>query len=234
MKPVKLWILILTAFPIFTACVNEDTAFDGNADVFILAKTTDEGTTYAPAYYMYGNLKMKTVEVTPPGAAQSFELENFNNLDYTFYLEPSDEDYVSNLPTQGTYSFEVQTQKDVQAQLTDQLEINVIEAPTLTGLTLENFLVTLTWEEVPDAEAYIVQLLDESGENYFYGSDFLVGQTSLTLSEESLSDQSSEQPQSGQKCILRIKSFLFEENTTSDHAMNIQCVHSRDTVFTWL
>jgi hypothetical protein len=217
----------------FTACVNDDTAFDGTADVFILAKTTDQGTTYAPAYYMYGNLKMKTVEVTPPGAAQSIELENFNNLDYTFYLEPSDEDYVFNIPTLGNYSFEVQTQKDVQAQFTDQLETNVIDAPTLSGLTMQNYLVTLTWNEVPDADAYIVQLLDETGENYFYGSDFLVGQTSITLSEEDISDQSSEQPQTGQKCILRMKSFLFEENTSSDHGMNIQCVNTLDTTFTW-
>ncbi len=233
MKYLKILMLPLLGLPFFTAC-NDDTAFDANADVFIMSRELNEGgTEFAPAYYVFANMGMKNVDVITPGGTAPIELEPLGGLTSTFALEPKDQDYHPTPPPYGAHTFNVLTNKNEEIQLSDILESNVIlPTATLTAMVEDNKL-TVDWDKVTNAEAYIVRMYNNEDGQLIFGTQFITDTTDITMLVSSIGQQGGVTPMPGKTYKIELQAYLFEEGITYDHGVNIQCVSIKQITWTW-
>ncbi len=235
MKYLKILMWPLLGLPFFTACNDDDPVFDANADAFVMVRGSEDNGSpeFAPAYYVFANSGMKSVDVTIPGSPDPIELEAYSGLTSTFALEPEDADYQPMPPASGTYIFDIITNKNEEKQLTDNLESNFIMPTASLTATVEENKLTVDWEKVANAKAYIVRMFNDEDGKLMFGTNFLVDTTKMEVPVYSIGQQGGMTPQPGKTYRFELQAYLFEEGTTQNHGVNIQCVSTRQESIVW-
>ncbi len=226
MRKTRLMILPLTLLLGFASCEDEEeTALQANPDVFYMTRNTSNGSEGAPVFYVYANKNLEMVTVTTPDQ-EEVELSPNSGFNDVFSREPSDEDYQTNGPEAGTYSFDVLGAGGEELFLEDELGEQVLHPVELTIAVADNIL-DVEWTEAEGADRYALRILEPSNgsETEMIRSNLIEGNT-LEVSGYS----NDFNPRTGNNYIVELRAFLFE-NVDYDLTSNIQAVSvSRDTI----
>ncbi|MHA7111542.1 hypothetical protein ACRTDU_15530 [Sunxiuqinia elliptica] len=156
------------------SCESEDIAFDPYADAFIVTKTVEnEGqvdTLYGLALHAFGNKAMTSVDVKLTNDAEaSFALEPYFNNSYDFYYETPEAEFTSEKPVLGDYNFTVLAESGEEAELSDKLFEDAIYPTDLIEASYdeEKEETTLTWNEIEDADYFVIKVYDEEDKLVF-------------------------------------------------------------------
>ena len=232
-------ILLIVAFSlIFWACndENETSNFEAFADAYVLKKEIDGEVKYAATFFVYGNKAISSATVTPPaGGGGSFELAATEESVYSFYKEPREDDFTSELPLEGNYLFEVVSASDESLEKSDLLENGSLSIPTITDFTYQpaSESADVKWESVANADGYVVRLLDTGGKVIFLSYSLSAGADELSISP--VTGNWAEQAYSGENYTLQLQAFSYEPGITDEEllAYNVKEISITETQITW-
>lgn len=204
--------LVLALCVGFTACNDDDPAPYGSGELYVISKFETpevEGETpvvvYALSMEAVGQNEIpSSVKVTGPGSA-NYTLDNTSG----FFTKTSA--YTTSIPAEGTYTFtytfasgEVTTSQDI---LSDE----VLEPATFTSVTVSSSQIELEWEEVEDADAIEIVLLNDDDEMIFRSTTASVGYLDGDETEYTIKPSTGtwgETPTTGESYTLQIRGLL--------------------------
>ncbi|MFW5890147.1 MAG: hypothetical protein ACOCTO_02010, partial [Marinilabiliaceae bacterium] len=175
MKKRKMLLMLpLAVILMFTACDDDDPAFEAEVDVFVLSRNNGDGeVVYAPVYYVYGNKSMDDATVLTPDDSE-VQLNSDGNTHSRFLKEPSEEDFQPTPPTQGDYNFDILVSSGEEVRESDQLGPEYLPPVTIEKAVVEENVLDMEWEEI-GAQAYSLRMYAITGddeEQMIYASNF--------------------------------------------------------------
>ncbi len=170
----KYFVVLVLATGLF-ACNDDDntTTFTVIGDVYVTKRLIDEQEMFAKSYFVYGNQAMEVAKVTTPDA-EVIDLEATNSYEDVFAKVPTSSDYTTETPEEANYQFNV-VNEGIPHQSIDKLVFDDLQLPVMTKDTMENHTLIVEWDTDDDVDAYMVQLINESGITIF-SSQFLSNQ----------------------------------------------------------
>ncbi len=157
--------LIASAF-FFNACKKEkiddpNKYEDAFADVFVKKMKTPQGDKYGLVFYA-GGQGLSSCKATAPDGTK-YELKEYWKGDGNMRRHPKKNEMKGSMPQAGEYSFELKFKDGGSKTITDNLQDT--EVPAITGVNVTHDAgteaVSVTWNEVSGADAYIVKLTDK-------------------------------------------------------------------------
>ena len=235
MKKSKMLLMLpLAAILVFTACEDEETAFEADVDVFVLSqKNAEDAVVYAPVYYVYGNKNMDDVTVLT-SSGNEVQLKSDGNTDSRFLKEPAEEDFQLTPPTTGNYNFDILASSGEEVQESDQLGSGNLPPVTIEKAVVEENVLEMEWTDI-GAQAYSLRMYaitDDNEEQIIYAGNFQEAAT-LALNPALENFQNGQHPQEGEDYILELQSYLFEEGVQNNLSSNIQAVSAARDTITW-
>lgn len=220
---------------IFWACNDDDETleFEVYADAFVVKKKIDNEVKHGISYFAYGNKSISTATVTPP-LGEPFDLTVSEESAFTFLKETSEEEFVSSLPQNGSYLFDVESKDGEIVQVTEVVENGVLEIPVITGTTYhsENATMTVEWEESENADGFVVRLLDNEGKVKFLS--YALNPTVHEFNINSSSGNWANQAYSGDELTLQLQAFTYESGVSQDDLLyNIKEIAIAEKEITW-
>jgi len=231
-------IMLSVAALFFAGCQKEEKVdFDVSYDVIYLHKVINNDTVTGVSYYVHGNQGMTTATVTLPNDGGTTELEPHPYSNYTFYKEPSDEDFenMDNF-SGGSYIFNVVGDNGESLEVTDVQEMDNLGFAELDSTAFDEVqrYYYFDWKEVEDAQSYVALLLNSEGEVIFTGYPVDDEAPVYYLSAYYDFGTWDSQPQKGETYTLRIQSYIYDSDATnSDYVYNIQEISMADYSLTW-
>lgn len=213
--------LLLGAF--LWACDDgESTApFQVIGDVFVVKKQINGETRFARAYYAYGTYPITSAEVLTPDQ-QKLTLLQSENGGRTHYKEPANNDFTTNMPPEGTYTFSV-INEEIKHTATDILNFSNMDIATIgsTSYNQVQQVLTVNWDAVENAESYLVKLVDSNGNTLFLGT--LVNSSRLSYVIGTNTGAWTGSAESGKSYTLQVLAFKYEDAaTSSNYQYNIE------------
>ncbi len=196
------------------ACDPEEVAFNPAADAFVITKAIEidnkVDTVYGLALHAFANKSMQTVSVTGDDN-KTYQLKSFEGYPYDFYYQTPDNQFTSEMPSGGAYSFNIAAQSGETSMLSDNLSDDVIY-PTDTikyefDATLKK--MKLTWTEIKDADYLIVKMFKDD-DQVFQSSSLLGDKEEYTISASGSGWASDFQPADGKTYTVQIDAFKYE------------------------
>ena len=233
----KRYLPILSVIFILAACsMGSDTEFQVYGDVIFIKKIVDDEPVVATAYYAYSNEILASCSVTPPNSETSVELEAYGTNVYTFYQEPSEEDYTTDSPNEGNYLFNVTNSKSETIEVNDEQSFYDLDFAQIDTSVFDqtNYWFYVGWEEVTGADSYIVSLLNSSGETIFTGYSVDADSPAYFITTAYTVGSWVDTPSYGETYTLRIRCYIFDSDATDDdYAYNIQEISQKDYEIVW-
>lgn len=230
----KLLVMFLSMGIIFS-CNDDDNVvpFDVIGDVFVTKRLIDDEAQFAYSYYAYGNQALTMAQVTTPGGTE-IQLNSTDNTGYTFGKAASDADFSFNAPVEGNYTFDV-IHESIQHQAIDLLIFQDIDFTAISTASLENEILVVEWDENPDAEVYMLRLINQQGDVIF---------NSPTLPSQAIRYEIDKNtgsgnwldgyPNNGDTYTLELHAYIFDaEAVDADYTFNIQEVSITEQEVTW-
>lgn len=197
------------------ACEPEEVAFDPAADVFVITKTVETenevDTVYGLALHAFANKPMQSVDVTGDDD-ETYDLESFEGYPYDFYYQTPDNQFASEMPSGGSYSFDIVAQSGETSMLSDNLSDDVIYPTDTIKYEFDDTQdkMKLTWTEIEDADYLIVKIFEEDDDQVFQSSSLLGDKEEYTISASGSGWASGFQPADGTTYIVQIDAFKYE------------------------
>lgn len=173
MKNLLLFSAMLLALmaQLLTSCKEDEPQTFATSGV-IVRSVMDKGVpVYALIQQVQSNTPMDTAVVTDPSGS-SYGLVKNNGNPYDFRLEPAMESYSSNPPSEGPFTYMVKFNTGEKVSLPNSIvKPYIIPAQNIAVSkdTIDNSQsVVLTWDAVPNAEAYSFEVT--SGTNRIFHS----------------------------------------------------------------
>jgi len=238
MRTKRLGKIFLMAFAlpfVFWACNDDDETleFEVYADAFVVKKKIDNEVKHGISYFAYGNKSISSATVTPP-SGEPFDLTVSEESAFTFLKETSEEEFVSSLPQNGSYLFDVESKDGETAQVTEAVENGTLEIPVITGTTYhsENATMTVEWEESENADGFVVRLLDDEGKVKFLS--YALNPTVVEFNINSSSGNWANQAYSGDELTLQLQAFTYETGAPEEELLyNIKEISVAEKEITW-
>lgn len=231
-------ILLILALPaFFFACNDEDEniAFEVQADAYIVKKKMNDEMKYGIAYFAYGNKAIESATVTPPsGAGDAFSLEASQSSVYTYFKEPSADDYSATFPIEGQYVFDVESQDGEVIQQADLVQNGLLELPVITETTYHSDVQSLKveWEAPDSADGHVVKLLNESGDIVFLSFTLTAVAEEYEINQASGNWNGS--AYSGENYTVQVQAFTHESGVSQDDLLyNIQEIAIAEKQVAW-
>lgn len=229
------FLVILTLGLSFTSCnkEEEEKPFDALGDAFYIHQVIDGEVKTAVAFYAYANNFVSSASVTHPGGTTT-SLQNGLNLSYTWLKEPETSDFTTEYPQDGSYQFEITSEKGETLQAVDLLEIDSLGMPEFnkTEYDDESFSYEVEWNETVNADAYLVKVLTDQQQVVFVG--FLIDNsaTKYIISQNTGSwDQS---PVTDETYTLQLLAYSFEESVEeANYTYHIQEISIKEQEVVW-
>ena len=221
----KVAIAALGSILLFSCNDNQggDIEFKAIGDVMVQKKLVDNEEVYAPLYYVYGNGAMASVTVTSPSLSTT-QLESFSGGTHTFYKEPEESDFSTEMVAPGVYSFSVAYGEGENYVATDLLSGYNIDMPLIdsTGYNDVHTQFFVQWESVEDVDLYVVKLYNMDG-NLAYNSPS-ISSGSNAFSFDTTTEGWLLTPYADEHYKLQVHAFIFDSNATlQDWMYNIEC-----------
>ncbi|MEN8117669.1 MAG: hypothetical protein ABFS16_11860 [Bacteroidota bacterium] len=215
-KTGKIFIAIMILTGIISCDDDKDTiAFKVVGDVFVVKRKIDDETKFANAYYAYGTHSMSLAKVTTPDGT-AIQLNPLGDQANTYQVEPKMNDYATDLPEPGNYTFDV-INEDIPHQAIDLLEFDNIDYPTITSTEYNNASQTLTveWETVEQADKYVVKMANNVGV-IVYDVGQLLPNTMTSFQIDPNVGNWTEEPIIGTSYTVEVYAYLYENGTDAD------------------
>lgn len=231
-------IMLSVAAILFTGCNKEENnEFNVNTDVIFLHKIIGNDTVTGVAYYAHANQGISEAAVAIPEGGGTIELEQHPNSSYTYYKEPTDEDYISEESVSaGSYVFNVVSNEGESLEVSDIQEMDNLGFAQLDSTAFDETqkYYYFDWEEVEGAQSYVAILLDSEGEVIFTGYPVDNEAPVYFLSTHYDFGTWDSQPQKGETYTLRIQSYKYDPDATNnDYVYNIQEISIADYPLVW-
>ena len=219
----------------FNACLDDsEPDFEMVGDVYVIKKIVDNEIKYAPAYFAYGNVGMSSASVALPDGGGSLQLNGVSKS-VTYYKEPTESDFSSTYPAEGTYVFNATSYKDVEYESSDILESDDLEIPQIdsVGFTAGDQALYIGWDEVSGAEGYFIKLLDSNGVTIFNSYSIASGETDYIIIPGA-SGQWDDSPETNEVYTILLHTYTFDADANqTNNAYNIQDVSIGESEVTW-
>lgn len=229
----------LLVFMIFglTSCFDDgEQPFDAEADVYYINKLVDGEWVHGTTYYVYGNQTMSSATVTTPVSLESIELQPAAGFFNVMVDSPAEEDYSANAPEEGNFVFEITSAKGEVLNSSDAQEFVNLEGAKIDSIGFDdsNFIMTITWNEIPDCDGYYVKLYDTSDNLIFEGYGVPNDVTEFNVSEYNNTGVWNADPVNGDEYEILLQTFVYDDDATqADFSYNIKEVTVRDTTVVW-
>jgi len=226
-------IIILSMGIYFHSCDDNDTTFTAYADVFVQKEKVDDVAKYAKVCYIYAYSPMNSATVTLPNGTD-MELEAYETNNY-FYNEANSSVYEELFPFTGTYYFTATYDEGQVFESSDILEPNELELPNITSIFYDNDYewLFLKWDDVSEADAYIVRMYSSDGEIIF-NSQAISESTNEYYFDTIESTTWYEDPIDNTSYSVTLTAILFDNDATeADQTFNIQCYSITEAEIIW-
>jgi hypothetical protein len=157
---------------------------------------------------------MKSVLASTP-SGEEIAMESYNQDDLVYSKEPEEENFTTEIPELGKYSFEIVFDNDDVTE-SNSLSEKTVLPPNILSIEHNKEIdeVKLTWEDVEDAEAYLLKVF--SGDEQIYSSQPLLSDTALTTYEANIPLEDFEQYLPGE-LEFEVASILYESTSNTSY-----------------
>lgn len=234
----KIWkclgVFLLLGTVTFTSCKdkNED-PFNAKVDVFVQRVKTETSDKVAVTLYTYANRDLKTVKATAPGqGGRVYDLATTADSKQVFTYLPVTADYVTDMPTNGAYSFEITAMDNSKLTLVNQLGTQSLTAINFKTAAFADGKLKSTWDALTGVENYTVKLFSADGKTLLYVSPIITSST-LEYSFNSSSLGWLKTPVVGTDYLVQVMGVKYEDGITTDKAYHIQFVSLASKTIKW-
>ena len=233
MKNLKAFMILLVSVATLVSC-NDDTEYvlpplQGKGDVFVRCIKDGDEIKYAPVLYAMSNYYIDTAIVAGPGANGSdYQLSGYWGDKSVFRSVPENEDFTTSDITNGIYEFEIVSGLDT-LDVEDKLLDSRIDPMEITDLSYEQNTheFDITWNEIENADVYVVKIMDGIDGRYLYVSDRL-SKTEHEFSQYSRGWSNFEKT-AGKTYVLGVFAYEFEDkDEQSGSDLNSESVEYRE------
>src|SRR5690606_4920078 len=172
--------LFVAGAAFLTACIDdpEPQPLFVDSDVFVQKIVQEGEEKYALSLWAYGNKDIQEAIVEGPNE-ETWELSSDPNYSHIFSLAPATEDYSDSIPAPGDYTFKITSTQEGESPVTsiDKLEDAELAAIVIDSTEYTNNKLKVNWGIVPNADAYVLKLLDDD-ERVLFFSPSLAGKKS--------------------------------------------------------
>jgi hypothetical protein len=149
-------LLLALSASFLTAC-NDDEAATAYTGVIVRSVLKDGVPAYAPVHRVISDTPMDTVIVTDP-IGSTYGLYSHHGNPYEFVMEPTSDEFSTTAPKAGDFSYKIKFSNGEEQTLPNNIiapYVTPSEKITVTMTMVNNHsAVVLTWNAVPNAEAY--------------------------------------------------------------------------------
>lgn len=220
---------------IIASCEDEESVapLEFIGDVYVTKRLVDGEEQFANSYYAYGNQAMSFAQVTTPNGTE-IELSKMDDNAFSYGYTAQSDDFSTESPESGNYTFDV-IHDGIQHQSIDLLDYAGIEFTPIYSAVVETEMLVVEWEENPDAEVYMVRLVNEAGDVVFGSPTLTVNARRYEIDTFSGSGVwESGYPNIGDTYTLELHSFAFDQDATStDYSFKIQEVSVSEEIVNW-
>lgn len=225
----------LMALTSLTSCEDdpETPAFDAISDIYIQKITDGDQEKYAPVFYAYSNRQLEKVIVTGPTENKTYDLTASKDGSRVFMLEPTSEDFTTEIPEDGDYKFKVISTQNDTLTISDKLLNTNIEAIKISSLDYDQqqHEFDISWNEVDDAKVYIVKILNKEDDSVVYMSTALT-KTDFQFNKISSGWVNGSDLDEETEYTVAVYAYNFEsKENPSWYDIQMECVDYRD--ITW-
>lgn len=227
-------ILVATIVSGLVSC-DDDTTDKGDiqviGDAFILKRKIDEKIQYAYTYYLYANFPMSSASVTTPDQ-ELIPLAVSDQLSLEFSKEPLFEDYTENIPQSGLFHFNAKY-IDTDYNTTDNLTFIDMAIPEITSTEYFYAAETLKvdWNTVPEADSYIVRMID--GDNNVFFTGYLLDEDATSYEINQQTGTWLELPNYDQRFVLEIHASRYVQDIDELELYYIEEVSICEETINW-
>lgn len=237
MKSLKISLLLLICLSILSSCNTNDfqePEFYGIGDVFVRCIKIGDETHYAPVFYASANNYLSEVSVKSPETGLSdYELSDYYEDKSVFRLLPKTADYSTTDIADGIYKFEMISTKQETIQIQDKLLDSRIEPMVITDFTYtkEGHVFDISWNELDNADTYVVKFMTEKDGKVLYISDRIAA-TEYKFNENSKNWSNGVRLTTGTTYWVGVFGYEFESSTASSGSnINSETVEYREIVW---
>lgn len=222
----------------FNSCIEdpEPAALDVVVDAFVQKTVQDGEEKYAPAFWTFANKSLESATVEGPDD-ETWELEKDAGSSLVFSLFPETTQYTDSMPTPGDYTFTVtSTQSDeAPVNIVDKVENNELSAVTIDSTLFNESRLKITWEDVEDADNYLVRLYDDSDNLLFVSPAIADNKTDYSFGNNDAGWASATtKATAGENYRIELLALLYESTSTSankDYNLQFISFASKDIVW---
>ena len=235
----KLFIYSIIAFfagNVFVSCSNDsEEPFQVMTDAYYINQVLQGEERTAISFYAYANDHINSAKVATP-AGGTIMLEDELGYSTTWMKEPEITEYSTTIPDEGTYQFTVISEDGVELIRNDVLEDVNLGIPALDTISYNatNVAYRVTWNELENADAYMVRVLNETRQIIFTG--YTVGNDvfEYEIGQGANSGTWEESPQSSETYIFQLSAYAFDDDADSfNYAYNLQELSLSETEVIW-
>ncbi len=237
MKSLKFSLLLLISISILPSCDTTDyqePEFDGIGDVFVRCIKVGDETHYAAAFYAYSNKNISKVIVeSPVTGTPNYELSDYIADKRVFRFLPKASDYTSTDIADGFYKFEIVSVGQETIRVQDKLLDSRIEPMVISDFsyTKAGHEFDITWDELNNADIYVVKFMTEKDGKVLYASNRL-STTEYEFNENSKNWSNGTQLTAGTTYWVGVFGYEFESATAIDGLdFNSETVEYREIVW---
>jgi hypothetical protein len=153
------YIYILLILALVSCDTEENQVYEVFADVFIETQIQGNDTVHAIVYSTLAYFPMKSVKGSTPSGEEVILVNNYEE-ELGYSKEPVAEDFSTEIPELGKYSFDIIFDNKDELSKGNSLSEKIVYPPTILGIEYnEEFeVVNISWANVEGADAYMLKI----------------------------------------------------------------------------
>lgn len=225
---------VLSFVLILTSCNGEEEEpLNSIGDIYVIKKKVNDEIVYGTAYFLYSNKAINSVSVTTPDG-NDFALSAYKGTTLTFSKEPEESDFITEVPSEGNFVFDVATTTGETMKVDETLEFDDLDFPVVTETTFEqdNDSYIIEWGEVDGTDGYFVKLFDEDNEEIYTSQT--VGGSILEIEVTTSDGFWQLVPRPGKHYSIHVHAITYESDATfDDFVYNVKEIAIGETEIIW-
>jgi hypothetical protein len=225
---------LIFLIPLFTSCFDNEVDLTAYGDAYILVEMNGQDTLKGLGLHAYSYSEFKSVSVTVPGnVSDPYLLSPYLDYHQDFIYTTPLTQYSKTLPVAGDYVFSAIFTDNNSLMFSDKLTSDFIAPPKIKSCSFikANEHVVVEWNEVKNAGAYNVKLLDQSGKILFVSPVYSSSTVNYTFGTTTKGWQSTTSyPAENQVVKVEVAAYLLEASLEQNE---LQCISKSGAEIVW-